>query len=220
MSETGQTQMTEAHQPTLMEMGGEAERRAAVAGVGAVGANRNPAAEISQDTRPSEATTRIAGVPVLKGLVLYGATLTFAGFYAYFIVKITGADANSPPQLNSAMVSAAAALSGVLGSAFALVIGVPTEVTNEDLQKAIAENPKKKQTRLRTLLSLEPGGPDRSSWPLTFGVWAYAVVASAVAIVYLLNQGETPSMIKALAIAFAGYVIAFVTAAYGIAAKR
>jgi hypothetical protein len=48
----------------------------------------------------------------------------------------------------------------------------------------------------------------------------YAAVASAVAIVYFLNQAETPSAIKALATAFAGYVVAFMTAAYGIGTSR
>jgi hypothetical protein len=46
------------------------------------------------------------------------------------------------------------------------------------------------------------------------GIWAYAVVASAVAITDVVNQNETPSTIKALAVAFAGYVIALVNAAY------
>jgi uncharacterized integral membrane protein len=48
----------------------------------------------------------------------------------------------------------------------------------------------------------------------------YAAVAAAVAVVYLLNQGETPTEIKALATAFGGYVIAFMTAAYGIGTSR
>ena len=41
-----------------------------------------------------------------------------------------------------------------------------------------------------------------------------ALVASAVAITYVLNQNETPGTIKALAVAFGGYVIALMTAAY------
>jgi hypothetical protein len=48
----------------------------------------------------------------------------------------------------------------------------------------------------------------------------YAAVASAVAIVYVLNQAETPREIKALAVAFAGYVIALMTAAYGLGSSR
>lgn len=162
---------------------------------------------------------RIAGLSVLKGLVLYGATLTFAGFYAYFMEQIAAAANNTPPHLNTAMVSAAAALAGILGSAFALAIGVPVRATNKALAAALAPGEGRKVpkgTWLRKVFSLEPGGTDRASWPQTVGIWMYAVVAAAVAIVYFLNQGETPTEIKALATAFAGYVIALMTAAYGI----
>src|SRR5262249_9727448 len=66
---------------------------------------------------PSDAgvAATIAGLSVLKGLVLYGATLAFAGFYAYFMEQIVSAS-GTPPSLNSAMVAAAAALAGILGS--------------------------------------------------------------------------------------------------------
>jgi hypothetical protein len=131
------------------------------------------------------------------------------------------------------MVSAAAALAGVLGAAFALVIGVPTDraATNDDLAKALArlEDPhrtapirlrEKVITRLRRVLSVEAGGAHRASWPLTFGIWIYAAVASSVAISYLLNPQETPQAVKALAIAFGGYVIPFVTSAYGMTSRN
>ena len=165
---------------------------------------------------------QIAGMSALKGLMLYGATLTFAAFYAYFIVEIADASSGQPPTFNGAMVAAAAALAGVLGSAFALYIGVPTEAVNQDLTEAIAREGRspQKRTQLRKLLSLEPAAAGAASWPLTFGIWVYAVIASAVAITYFLNQNETPDPIKALAVAFAGYVLALVTAAYGLASKR
>jgi len=168
--------------------------------------------------------TRIAGLSILKGLVLYGATLTFTGFYAYFIYRIADASHLKPPHLDAAIVSAAAALAGVLGSAFALVVGVPSDTTNEgladDLKTVRVTGKNKRRAWVRKALSLEPGGVDQASWPLTFGIWMYAAVAAAVAVTYLVNQGETPEAIKALAIAFAGYVIAFMTAAYGIATKK
>jgi hypothetical protein len=176
---------------------------------------------------PGDAAASIGGLSVLKGLLLYGATLTFAGFYAYFMERIASASQGSPPALDAAMVSAAAALAGVLGSAFALVIGVPTDPSTTNLGLAemldsTTEAPKVTKARawIWKLLSLEPGGAKRPSWPLTFGIWSYAAVASAVAITYLLNQAETPEAIKALAILFAGYVLAFVTAAYGIAKSK
>jgi hypothetical protein len=173
---------------------------------------------------PGDLAARIAGLSVLKGLVLYGSTLAFAGFYAYFMVRIAEASQGRQPHFDMAVVSAAAALAGVLGSAFAIVIGVPTDAraTNAALHEAVASArtlPERALALVHRLLSLEPKDTGSASWPLTFGIWAYAIVGSATSIVYLLNRAETPDTIKGLAVAFAGYVIAFVTAAYGIAAK-
>jgi len=155
--------------------------------------------------------------------LLYGATLAFAGFYAYFMHEIASAPSGKPPAFSAAMVGAAAALAGVLGSAFSLIVGTPTKVTNEGLARTIdaTENGEAAQRGLWLwkLLSLEPGGTRRASYPLTFGIWAYAIVAGAVAIVYFLNPGETPDTIKALATAFAGYIVTFITVAYGLATQ-
>jgi len=168
----------------------------------------------SEDDAP-----RIAGISALKGLVLYGAIVTFAGLYIDFIVQITKAHAHAVPNLQAALVSAAAALAGVLGSAFALEIGTTTHerATNSKLSDAADQATtfqQKTATRIWQVLSLEPKNTTSASWPKTFGIWVYAIVASAVAITYVLNQDETPQTIKALAIAFGGYVIALVTAAY------
>lgn len=160
---------------------------------------------------------RIAGISALKGLVLYGAVLTFAGLYGDFIVQITKADPSTQPKLQATLVSAAAALAGVLGSAFALEIGTTTHATNCKLSEAIELASTKRQkrvTRIWQAFSLEPKSTSSASWPKTFGIWVYAIVASAVAITYVLNQNETPGTIKTLAVGFAGYVIALVTAAY------
>lgn len=162
---------------------------------------------------------RIAGLSALKGLVLYGAIFTFAGLYVDFIVQITTARPGATPKLDAALVSAAAALAGVLGSAFALEIGTTTQdsATNHTLSQAIQQASTVKQrtaTRIWQALSLEPKSTSSASWPKTFGIWVYAIVASAVAATYVFNQNETPGTIKALAVAFGGYVIALVTAAY------
>jgi hypothetical protein len=165
------------------------------------------------------AAPRIAGLSALKGLVLYSAILTFAGLYIDFIVQIGTARAGAPPKLDAALVSAAAALAGVLGSAFALEIGTttPDSSTNRNLDQALERASTGRQwaaARARQLLSLEPKSTRSASWPKTFGIWVYAVVAAAVAITYVFNQNETPGTIKALAVSFGGYVIALVTAAY------
>jgi hypothetical protein len=159
----------------------------------------------------------IGGLSVLKGLMLYGAVLTFAGLYVYFIVRISGA--SGYPRIDSALITTAAGLGGVLGSAFALEIGTPTEPasTNRRLRHAAETAGNRKQrvvARLRQGLSLEPKRVDSASWPKTFGIWVYAVIAFAVAVTYVLNQDSTPPAIRALAIAFGGYVVALLNAAY------
>ena len=174
----------------------------------------------------SSIASRIAGLPILKGLVLYAATLVFVGFYAYFIEEIIRANGKAPT-LPSAMVATAAALAGVLGSAFALVIGSPPPATNVALGEKLKsfgtlKTHEKVRVVLRQVLSFEPAevdGKARQSWPLTFGIWAYPPTATAVAVTYFLNQSETPAEIKALAVAFAGYVLAFFTASFGVTGK-
>jgi hypothetical protein len=166
---------------------------------------------------------QIGGLCVLKGTIIYAATLTFAGFYIYFILEIFRAT-GKPPTFDPAMVSASAALAGVLGSAFALVIGLPTDKNsvNVGVQEAIkkASKPRSKIVPwLWNVFSYEPRNAQSSSWPMTFGIWAYAVIASAVAVTYFLNQNETPDTIKTLAVAFAGYVVALLTSVYRLSSN-
>jgi hypothetical protein len=172
-----------------------------------------------ENDAPPAAAPKIAGLSVLKGLVLYGAIVTFAGLYGYFIVRISTAKAHTPPSLDAALVSAAAALAGVLGSSFALEIGTTTDPasTNDQVKAALKRARTLRQqvsAHARQLLSLEASSTESASWPQTIGIWVYAVVASAVAVTYVLNQNETPGTIRALAVAFGGYVIALVKTAY------
>jgi len=170
---------------------------------------------------PDGPSSRIGGISTLKGLVLYGAIFTFAGLYIYFIVEISNAAVGKHPALDATLISTAAALAGVLGSAFALEVGTTTDPSttngalNQRVEAARAGSVAKRVVaRIWQALSLDPRNVNSSSWPKTFGIWVYAVIASAVAITYVLNQNETPDSIKALAVAFGGYVIALVTAAY------
>jgi hypothetical protein len=183
-----------------------------------------PSAPASASAGPSQ-NGQIGGLSALKGLILYGAVFAFASLYVYFIVRIFEAKAGKPPTFDGTLVSAAAALAGVLGSAFALQVGTSTDQggTNTALGVALAAPErnigKQVWAWLRLALSLEPRDTKSASWPKTFGIWAYAVVGTAVAITYACNQNETPGAIKALAVAFGGYVITLVTTAYGIKGK-
>jgi hypothetical protein len=173
--------------------------------------------------------TDIGGSSTLKGLVLYGAVITFAVLYIHFMVEIFQAPKGKPPSFETSLISAAAALAGVLGSAFALDIGSPTDPgsTNPELAEALAAARKQTEgkkgrgwtTYVRRALSLEPADVKSASWPKTFGIWVYALIAGAVAITYIVNPSTTPGAVRALAISFGGYVIALITRAYGITTK-
>jgi hypothetical protein len=168
----------------------------------------------------------IAGISAMRGLMLYGAVLAFAGLYVDFIVVISTSKSGVKPAIDATLISAAAALSGVLGSAFALKIGVAPNpsLVNRGLAAhtaaAKANQASAVAAGIRRALSLEPSDPSAKSWPLTFGMWAYAAVASAVVVVYILNQNETPGAVKALAVTFGGYVIALINMAYGMTKER
>jgi hypothetical protein len=199
---------------------------------GAAAANGSGAPGVSGGAPSLALADQVAGIPVLKGLVLYGATIAFACFYGYFIDRIVTAATGVPPSLNVALVGAAAALAGILGSAFALVVGTSSQAPNEALAadlrahaalRSLGTRPPRGdvvRVWLRKALSLEPGARSASSWPLTFGIWTYAAVAGAVAVTYFLYQAETPDAVKALALVFAGYVVSLMTAAYGIASRK
>lgn len=187
-----------------------------------------PIAAPTVDIEPSSAqlpqpvngnADQVGGMSTLRGLLVYGAVLAFAGLFIDFMVVICSAKAGVKPSIDATLISAAAALSGVLGSAFALKIGVSPNPANVNRQLAQhLSDPKRNQiaARIRQILSLEPSATTDKSWPLTFGIWVYALVASSTVVVYILNQNETPGSVKALAVTFGGYVLALLNTAYGL----
>jgi hypothetical protein len=183
-----------------------------------VGANQQP--PNGQAQQPADAANdQIGGMSTMRGLIVYGAVLVFAGLFIDFMVLISRAHAGVKPSINGTLISAAAALSGVLGSAFALKIGIapsPANV-NQSLSNHL-NDPSRSQiaAQIRRALSLEPSATTDKSWPLTVGIWVYGIVASATVVVYILNQNETPSSVKALAVTFGGYVLALLNMAYGL----
>ena len=127
---------------------------------------------------PDGPSSRIGGISTLKGLVLYGAIFTFAGLYIYFIVEISNAAVGKHPALDATLISTAAALAGVLGSAFALEVGTTTDPSttngalNQRVEAARAGSVAKRVVaRIWQALSLDPRNVNSSSWPKTFGIW-------------------------------------------------
>jgi hypothetical protein len=183
-----------------------------------VGTNgQTPSGQTQQST--SASNDQIGGMSTMRGLIVYGAVFAFAGLFIDFMVVISTSRVGVKPSINATLISAAAALSGVLGSAFALKIGVTPSpaAVNQSLADHLSDTSRSKTAaRIRQALSLEPSSTTDKSWPLTFGIWVYGIVASATVAVYILNQNETPNAVKALAVTFGGYVLALLNMAYGL----
>lgn len=197
----------------------------AATSTGAQGPPPSPPSAPDQSGVNADPGDGIAGKSVLRGLVVYAAVLAFACLYTDFVILIWRA--SSTASIEPALLTAAAALAGVLGSAFALRVGNPSPQTviNQALKTRIdnVNNPQIKTSMgdrvMRVIhegLSLEVSGPDKPSWPITVGIWVYALVGSGVAVTYALNERQTPGPVKALAVTFAGYVVALLTVAFGI----
>ena len=131
------------------------------------------------------------------------AEIAFLGLTVIFIVKTWTATGGEPPDFPAVQGSALAGLAVLLGGGFAVVLGsqgsggaksLPTdnsETVAQAVRKAVGE---------RTLLFV--------------GVIIYMAAGSAICVTYALHESQTPSILKTIAIAFAGYVVAFVSTAY------
>jgi hypothetical protein len=126
----------------------------------------------------------------LRKLFIAVFVLGFAALYLVFLWKIYKAEDGIPPVLDEVWLGVAAILSGALGSAFALALGL------EDS---------------RTKITLAP--PD-AQWFLVAGIYLYGLVGLLALLVYLFNTGETPGSIAALALGIVGYGAAIITNAY------
>lgn len=126
---------------------------------------------------------------ILVALFLAG----FVALYGYFLIAIIQAPSDTPPQLDDRLVGLAATMSGVLGTAFAVALGVKSQ---GGVRGAFALP----SISLNTLLGV--------------GLWAYAAVGVAALVTYILNLDETPGSISSLALVLVGYVAGAVTNAY------
>jgi hypothetical protein len=130
------------------------------------------------------------GVDELRKFVVLVVIIGFVGFYAYFDWQVFQAANGTPPVLGEVLVGVAALLSGAIGSAFAVALGVKPPGT-ESVWRFPA---------LKTILG--------------FGLWAYVVIGIITTGVYLFNPNETPGAVSGLALAIVGYFIAVLTGAY------
>lgn len=136
-------------------------------------------------------------------LTLAAAELAFVGLTAIFVIETWAAKAGETPDLSAVQGSALAGLAVLLGGGFGVVLGAqgkggakalapaPNESVAQAVKKAVGE---------RTVLFA--------------GVIIYMFAGFLICVTYALNEAQTPSILKTIAIAFAGYVVAFVSTAY------
>ena len=150
---------------------------------------------------PPSGDTIVGGMRTLRELLVLGFVAAFVAVYGTFIWRIweARADGAAPPQFSDGLVSFAGALAGVLGSAFAIALGVA--------KPDVTERPEGRMARTRKRL----GGISLS---VTVGIWAYALVGAAAATTALVNLEETPDPIKALSSVFVGYILALAATAF------
>lgn len=129
-------------------------------------------------------------------LTLAAVEVVFVGLVIVFVVRTWEAAAGVPPTLSAVETSALGGLAVLLGGGYGVVLGAQGNVGPKDLAKGAV----KSAIGERTLLFA--------------GVILYMFAGFAICVTYGLNEGETPAVLRTIAIAFAGYVVAYVSTAY------
>jgi hypothetical protein len=150
---------------------------------------------------PQPGDSIVGGMRTLRELLVLGLVAAFVVVYGDFIIDIWNARRNGeqPPRFNDGLVTFAGALAGILGSAFAVALGIAKGDQEPPAQGRLAG-------ARRRFAGL--------SVSVTFGIWAYAIVGAAAAVTALVNLDETPDPIKALSSVFVGYLLALASTAF------
>lgn len=112
---------------------------------------------------PQPAPTIVGGMRTLRELLILAFVAAFIVVFGDFIRDIWKAEEGQPPQFNDGLVALAGSLAGVLGSAFAVALGVAKPAA-EQIQGKLAR-PRRKLAGLS--ISVTVGiWPTPSSGPL------------------------------------------------------
>jgi hypothetical protein len=135
------------------------------------------------------------------GLALViGAEFTYFALVIYLVVATIQSEHLKQPTINGAVVGATGALAGIFGTAFAALLGVDVG------PKVLRGEPDNLWTKFRSMFTL----PNF----LGLGVIIYMVAGVLLGGTYLRWEVESPGVVKAIAVAFGGYAIAYVGKAY------
>ena len=138
---------------------------------------------------------------VIRGFTLIAAELAFVALFVNFVVETWRAADGDPPTFSDVQVNAGGALAVVIGAGYATVLGVEPHAENSVAMLSRDWFGKVRQLLQERLL-------------LLLGVGLYMLIGIAVAVTYAVNEAETPGVLRTFAVAWGGYVIAYLGAAF------
>jgi hypothetical protein len=145
----------------------------------------------------------LAAVRLIRSSFIVVGLLAFVGLYVYFFIEIWGVDGNVPPDLDKQLVYAASLVGGVLGTFFAIALGVQRKDPDTD------------QKKLNLGPTLVGEGGKVSVILANTALILYTLVGVAAVVTAFAKSTQSPDAIKALAATFGGYAFAVFAGAFG-----
>jgi hypothetical protein len=137
-------------------------------------------------------------------LTLLGAELAYLGLISYLIFITWESKSGVVPGVSDGIIGVVGALATAFGLGYASVLGVqPPSKDPPQLQGGAIRRLFQWLHAVMTVNNL-----------LGAGILFYMVAGTALGVTYLANQNESPGVVKTIAVAFGGYVIAYVGKAY------
>ena len=140
---------------------------------------------------------RLAGA--IGVLLIAGAELTYLGLAIYLVITTKQSQHLKTPNVSGVVVGMTGALAGAFGAGFAALLGVPAATTTREVEGRGVANVWRWVVSALTANNV-----------IAIGVLTYLCVGAALGLTYLIWEVESPGIVKTIAIAFGGYVIAYV----------
>ena len=163
---------------------------------------------------------------LLRLFVLWGALGVYVVIWVSFFWEIWTASSNSAVDPSPKAIYIVSVLGGVLGTSFAVALGVQREDANEDVSQMrlgntlVGPSAGKSTTGQReagAAQSNEESANSRTPTPesiATAALFAYAAVGFAALATVLFRSAQSPEVVESLAVVFTGLVIALFGTAF------
>jgi hypothetical protein len=138
-------------------------------------------------------------------ITLAGAELAYLGLSIYLVKVTLDSTHLQQPDVSGVVVGMTGALAGAFGAGYAALLGVPAGVRDE----AVRARRSSIGTLWRWIISALT-----LNNVLAAGVILYMLASAALGLTYLIRESESPGIVKTIAVAFGGYVIAYVGKAF------